>query len=140
MRRQGALDLHRDKNGQRRGGRRKGAGRPYAHDRPSEPHKTRRAVAASTPIHVVTRIVPRIASLRRRELYACVRAATIAVSKREDARIIHLSIQRTHLHLIVETRHRTALAKGMQSFLISAARHINRTVGGRGCVFRDRYH
>jgi hypothetical protein len=42
--------------------------------------------------------------------------------------------------LIVETRHRTALAKGMQSFLISAARHINRTVGGRGCVFRDRYH
>lgn len=140
MSRQGVLDLHRDKNGQRRGGRRKGAGRPCGRDRPSEPHKKRCPVAASTPIHVVTRIVPRIANLRRRDLYACIRAATIAIVKHEDARIIHLSIQRTHLHLIVEARHRTALAKGMQSFLISAARHINRTLGGRGCVFRDRYH
>jgi REP element-mobilizing transposase RayT len=140
MGKQGVLDLHRDKNGQRRGGRRKGAGRPCTHDRSSERHETRRAVASQTPVHVVTRIVPRIASLRRRDVYACVRDATITVAKYEDVRIVHLSIQRTHLHLIVEARHKTALARGMQSFLISAARHINRALGSRGCVFRDRYH
>jgi putative transposase len=132
--------LERDKNGQRRGGARKGAGRPYARDRPSEPHKTRRAFAATTPIHVVTRIVPRITNLRRRDLYACIRAATIAIAGYEHARIVHLSIQRTHLHVIVEARNKTALASGMQRFLISAARHINREIGTRGCVFRDRYH
>jgi hypothetical protein len=42
--------------------------------------------------------------------------------------------------LIVEAKHKTALAKGMQSFLISAARMINRAVGKRGTVFGDRYH
>jgi putative transposase len=140
MTRQGVLDLKRDKNGQRRGGARKGAGRPCAHDRPSERHKKRPTFAATKPIHVVTRIVPRISSLRRRDLYACIREATIAIAGYEDARIVHLSIQRTHLHVIVEARHKTALASGMQRFLISAARHINRAIGTRGCVFRDRYH
>jgi putative transposase len=138
--RQTALDLYRDKNGQRRGGARKGAGRPCSHDRPSEPHKKRRGFSPTAPIHVVTRIVPRVGSLRRRELFHAIRDATITVAKHEDARIVHLSIQRTHLHLIVEAKHKIALAKGMQSFLISAARMINRSVGGRGCVFRDRYH
>jgi REP element-mobilizing transposase RayT len=140
MSRQTALDLHRDKNGQRRGGVRKGAGRPCSHDRPSEPHKRRRAFSAAHPIHVVTRVLPRVGSLRRRDLYLAIRDATITLAKHEDARIVHLSIQRTHLHLIVEAKGKTALAKGMQSFLISAARMINRGVGGRGAVFRDRYH
>jgi REP element-mobilizing transposase RayT len=140
MGRQGVLDLHRDKNGQRRGGARKGAGRPCAHDRPSEPHKKRHAFSPTHPLHVVTRVMPRVGSLRRRDLYAAVREATIAIAKHDHTRIVHLSIQRTHLHLIVEAKHKTALARGMQSFLISAARQINRAIGGRGGVFRDRYH
>jgi hypothetical protein len=44
------------------------------------------------------------------------------------------------LHLVVEAAHKTALASGMQSFLISAARMINRALGQRGAVFADRYH
>jgi REP element-mobilizing transposase RayT len=140
MRTHGLVDLHRDKNGQRRGGTREGAGRPCTHDRPSERHKKRLAFSPRTPVHVITRIVPRVGTLRRRELYACIRYATITVAKHENARIVHLSIQRAHLHLIVEAKGKTALAKGMQSFLISAAKLINRAIGGRGCVFRDRYH
>jgi REP element-mobilizing transposase RayT len=129
-----------DKNGQRRGGVRKGAGRPCTRERPSERHKTRLAFSPRTPIHVVTHVVPRVENLRRRDLYACVRYATVTVAKHAGARIVHLSIQRTHLHLIVEARGKTALAKGMQSFLISAAKLINRAIRGRGCVFGDRYH
>ena len=52
---------------------------------------------------------------------------------------MHLSIQRTHLHLVVEARSRVALAKGMQSVLISAAKQLNRALRGRGTVFGDRY-
>jgi len=95
---------------------------------------------ASEPLHVVTRVLPRVAPLRRRDLYAAIRDATITVAKHENARIVHLSIQRTHLHLIVEAKHKTALAKAMQSFLISAARMINRALAQRGSVFADRYH
>jgi REP element-mobilizing transposase RayT len=60
-------------------------------------------------------------------------------------RIVHISLQRTHVHLIVEAEHQAALARGMQGFLISAARHINTALGSggrrrRGPVFADRYH
>ncbi len=56
------------------------------------------------------------------------------------------SIQGTHVHLIVEAQSRTALAKGMQGFGISAAKQLDRAVSGRrggrrrGSVFTDRYH
>jgi REP element-mobilizing transposase RayT len=140
MGRQGELDLRRDKHGQRRGGKRNGAGRPCSRARPSERHKRRKAFRASEPLHVITRVVRRVGSLRRRDLYAAIRDATITVAKYENARIVHLSIQRTHVHLIVEATHKTALAAAMQSFLISAARMINRALEQRGTVFADRYH
>lgn len=56
-------------------------------------------------------------------------------------RIVHLSIQRTHIHLIVEAASRKALWKGMEAFSISAARQINASTGCKhGQVFADRYH
>jgi hypothetical protein len=65
-------------------------------------------------------------------------------------RIVHISIQRTHVHMLVEADNKQALARGMQSFQISAAKHLNRAAsvkvmkeGGqrrRGNVFPDRYH
>ena len=143
---QGELDLRRDKNGQKRGGHRKGAGRPPKGRRSSERHEVRPALEPSEPQHIVSRVLPRAGSLRRRDMYAAVRKASIVVTTHDDFRIVHLSIQRTHLHLIVEARTRTALAKGMQGFLISAARGINAALSRRarrklrGCVFGDRYH
>jgi hypothetical protein len=59
---------------------------------------------------------------------------------------VHLSLQQNHVHLIVEAADRMALARGMQGFQISAAKHLNRafanTEGERrkGQVFADRYH
>ena len=115
---QGELPLQPlDKNGQRRGGKRARAGRPRAphRHRSSERHKQRHAFRASHPLHVVTRVVPRVHSLRRRDLYAAIRDATITVAKHESARIVHLSIQRTHLHLVVEAAHKTALARACRA-------------------------
>jgi len=145
MGKQGVLDLRGDRNGQRRGGKRSGAGRPARGPRPSERHETRCAFTKHQPVHVVARVLPSVGTLRRREIYAAIREATITVAKRyaetgDGARIVHLSIQRTHLHLLVEANDKTALARGMQSFLISAARQINRTCDRRGTVFGDRYH
>ena len=80
-------------------------------------------------------------AVSRAAVHAAIRDASfIAAAHAPDFRIVHLSIQRTHLHLIVEATHRTALSKGMQGFLISAARGINRALEKRGTVFADRYH
>src|SRR5882672_1747694 len=127
------------------GGARRGAGRPAAGPRSSEPHLRRPKLLASQPVHVVMRVANDVGSLRKRDLYMAIREATITAARRENFRIVHLSIQRTHLHLIVEATDRLALARGMQGLQISAAKHINAAISGRGVrrrgkVFTDRYH
>lgn len=130
-----------------RGGKRPGAGRPARGARASEPHKERPEHRARNPVHVVLRTVNDVGNLRRRHVYREVRRATLTAAKREDFRIVHLSIQRTHIHLLVEAENNIALARGMQGFEISAAKRINALIGieqntprRKGCVFPDRYH
>ena len=117
---------------------RKGAG---------SPHKARPALAARNPVHVVLRVIREVGNLRRRCTYKAIREATLTTAVREDFRIVHLSIQRTHVHLIVEANDKHALASGMQGFQISAAKHLNAAISKgkpgprrRGTVFPDRYH
>jgi hypothetical protein len=89
--------------------------------------------------------VPEVGSLRRRKMYKVMRDATIIAAVRERIRIVHISLQRTHIHLIVEAEDNKALARGLQGFQVSAARNINTLLGDgqrrrRGRVFADRYH
>lgn len=146
----------RDKNGQRRGGQRKGAGRKPKFARAGEPHETRPEVSARFPRHIVLKVRDDVGSLRKRFMHRALRAATIAVAMRElhsddvngAFRIVHISIQRTHIHLIVEADSKLAMTRGMMSFLTSAAKHINAEYSvnrklarrRRGAVFADRYH
>jgi REP element-mobilizing transposase RayT len=108
------------------------------------------------PVHVVLRVAPAVGSLRKREMFQALRRATIAVAMRELAyddvkgafRIVHISIQGTHVHLLVEADNKLALSRGMQSFQISAAKHINAAYSAKlrlttrrhGSVFPDRFH
>jgi REP element-mobilizing transposase RayT len=130
-----------------RGGKRRGAGRPSKGPRAGAPHKTRPQLAARHPVHVVLRTVGAVGNLRKRFTYRAIREATLTTARREDFRIVHLSIQRTHVHLIVEAESKVALAAGMQGFQISAAKHLNAAISRgkpgprrRGAVFPDRYH
>jgi REP element-mobilizing transposase RayT len=130
-----------------RGGKRKGAGRKPKGERAGSPHKERPELTARYPVHVVLRVVDEVRGLRRRRTYQAIRQATLTTARREDFRIVHLSIQRTHLHLIVEADDKAALASGMQGFQISAAKHLNAAISKgkpgrrrRGPVFPDRYH
>ena len=66
--------------------------------------------------------------------------------RRSDFRIVHLSPEPDHIHLIVEAETNDALAAGVRAFQISAAQQLNRAIGKRrgtkrrGKVFADRYH
>jgi REP element-mobilizing transposase RayT len=128
------------------GGRRDGAGRPPRGERSSERHKKRPEHNPRHPVHVTVRVVAGVSSLRRRDMYSQLREATIVTAKREDFRIVHMSIQSNHLHLIVEAEHKTALSKGMQGFSISAAKRVNAAITERtgirrtGRVVGDRFH
>jgi REP element-mobilizing transposase RayT len=129
----------------RRGGKRRGAGRKPKGSRAGERHAVRPEFKPYHPLHVVMRVAPEVGSLRRRAMYKAIREATITAALRERFRIVHVSLQRTHVHLLVEADHKAALARGMQGFTISAARNINSVLGEgarrrRGRVFADRYH
>ena len=141
------LPLFPERTDKRRRPRRKHrAGRKPKGPRAGSPHKTRPELRARHPVHVVLRVVPAVGNLRRRATYKAVREATLTTARREDFRIVHLSIQRNHLHLLVEADHKGALASGMQGFQISAAKHLNAAISEtrpdrrRGPVFPDRYH
>jgi REP element-mobilizing transposase RayT len=132
----------------KRGGKRRGAGRkPKREGRPGSSHKKRAELDARHPVHVVLRVVGAVGSLRRRATYHAIREATLTTARREDFRVVHVSIQRTHVHLLVEADGKRALAAGLQGFQISAAKHLNAAISKgkpgprrRGSVFVGRYY
>jgi len=124
----------------RRGGKRKGAGRPKRGLRASERHEAREEVRASWPVHVTLRVGREVPYLRKRNIWRAIAKATIAATKTGAIRLVHASVQHDHLHLLVEANDQYALAKGMHAFEVSAAHWINRAAGRRGRVFPDRYH
>ena len=126
-------------------------GRPRKGEKAGSPHKKRAAFKASEPVHVVLRVEKALGRLRRRDIYRAVRGATLVVASREGFRIVHISIQGNHIHLLVEADGRKALSRGMQAFQISAAKRMNAVVREvdpethevkrrSGKVFSDRYH
>jgi REP element-mobilizing transposase RayT len=129
----------------RHGGKRRGAGRKPRGSRAREHHDARPEFKSYHPLHVVMRVVPAVGSLRRRTMYKALREASITAARSEWFRIVHVSLQRNHVHMLVEAENKAALARGMQGFQISAAKNINAALGEgehrrRGKVFADRYH
>jgi REP element-mobilizing transposase RayT len=129
----------------RRGGKRKGAGRKPKGPRAGARHDSRPEIDEASVLHVVLRVTPEVGNLRRPALYRALRDASLTAAMRERIRIVHISVQRTHVHMLVEAEDKEALGRGMQGFQISAARNINTALGDkygrrRGKVFVDRYH
>ena len=122
------------------GGARCGAGRKPDGVRARQPHTTRPALEPSHPVHVTLRVARSVGRLRCKAIYQAIDAATRAVVTRDGFRVVHLSIQHDHLHLLVEARSAEVLSRGLRAFEISAARQINKVTARRGCVFPDRYH
>ena len=130
------------------GGERKGAGRPRGPGRPRHWVRRRPEHKKDVPVHVTLRVSGAVGGLRRRRAYHAVRRALLTSFVRQDFRVSHVSIQRTHIHLICEADDAAALSRGVQGFQISAARRLNAAISvdrkmarpRTGVVFPERYH
>jgi REP element-mobilizing transposase RayT len=122
------------------GGARAGAGRKPTGAKHDAPHRKRPALSSKHPVHVVLRARRDVPRLRTGRAYAAIRRVLVRCLGKADFRVVHLSIQKNHLHFLVEANDRRALTNGMQSLAINAARALNRELGREGKVFAFRYH
>lgn len=135
---QSQLDL--DLRSRTWGGKREGAGRKPVPDRRDPMHRRRPDHKERFPIHVVLRTRAEIGRLRRGPMLRAARRALHKISGRVAFRVVHISIQHNHLHLLAEAESKHALSRGMQAFAISAAKAINASLERSGKVFAYRYH
>jgi putative transposase len=136
---QGELQLPAPKPRMEWGGVRPGAGRPrtLVHD---PIHTARPEHKERHPSHINLRVVPEVGRLRRRKQWQVFRRVALRAGDLDEFRVVHISIQSNHIHLIVEGASSEAITRGMQRFASMTARALNRLLGRKGRVFAHRYH
>jgi hypothetical protein len=81
-----------------------------------------------------------VPNLRIRRLVAELERSWHRARERGRFRLVHYSIQRNHLHVIVEAASARDLACGMKAIAARLARAVNRTFDRSGPVLVDRSH
>jgi REP element-mobilizing transposase RayT len=128
------------------GGKRDGAGRKprFPNARPHVPHRARGAHKSAHPVHVTLRARAGLPPFRERgifvELREAIRRASRSPAVGDAFRVVQFSVQRDHVHLIVEARDRDVLSRGVRGLAIRLARAVNRALAVRGNVWSDRFH
>ena len=121
------------------GGKRRGAGRKPSGRKVGVPHRPRPAHNARHPVHVTLRASQELPSLRTEPLFLAIRHG-LARASHGGLRVLHFSVQRDHVHLVVEALDGRALSRGLQGLAIRIAKGVNRVLGRRGRVWSDRFH
>jgi REP element-mobilizing transposase RayT len=109
-------------------------------------HAARPPHRKGDPVHVTLRIRKGIPSLRRQSMERIVKRALVMQREALDDRgakhfqVVHFTIQADHLHLIVEAPDKRGLARGVAGLEIRIARHLNRLLGRKGRLWKERYH
>jgi REP element-mobilizing transposase RayT len=121
------------------GGRREGAGRKPGPN-PRVRHLSRVRVDGRSPCHVTLRVRDGVPSLRNARFVAAFEESLRRGRERKKFRIVHYSIQRDHLHALVEAEGAAALGRGMKALGSRLAWTVRRVFGRTGRVLTDRYH
>ena len=109
-------------------------------------HLKRAEVTGKMPVHVTTRVMEDMPNLRppgvRETCGRCFREARERPGRSTTGwfRLVHFSIQRTHLHFVVEASDRKTLSVAICGLLGRIAKALNKLFGRKGDVFPDRYH
>ena len=103
-------------------------------------HVRRGPVPSWAPAHVTLRIRTGLPSLRSWRFLREFRASVRRACERPGFRVVHYSVQRNHVHLLVEAAGKQAMGRGMKSVGARLARAANRAFGRSGPVLHGRYH
>jgi REP element-mobilizing transposase RayT len=122
------------------GGHRANAGRKRTNKRREAPHRTRPEHCVRHPAHITLRVLRGVGRLRRRPIHDVIRRALVTHGLLPTFRVVHVSIQGNHIHLLLEARDKGAIADGMRLLEIAIARAINKSLKRTGKVFDGRYH
>ena len=131
------LDAMRYRTG--RGGPRHGAGRPRG-IRPRVMHRQREHIVARVPVHVTIRLRRGIPTLRQPRFVRRFRTSLSEACVRHGFRVVHYSIQRDHVHLLIEAQNNRSIACGMKSVGARIGKLANRLFQRSGKVLDGRYH
>lgn len=96
-------------------------------------------MASRFPVHVSLKLIDSLPSLRSPSVRPLVESCLRGVKDRGSLRVVHYSIQKRHVHLIVEAIDAKTLSGGVKGLSISVAKRLNLTEGRSGRVFVDRY-
>ena len=108
--------------------------------RPPVHHVRRPPVAGRFPSHVTLRVRRGVPSLRSRRFVTEFQRSLSEACEQGAFRVVHYSLQRDHIHLLVEAAGKEALGRGMKSVAARLARAANRVFRRRGPVLYGRYH
>ncbi len=122
-----------------RGGPRHGAGRPRG-IRPRVMHRHRERIVARVPVHVTIRLRSGIPTLRQPRFVRRFRSSLSEACVRHGFRVVHYSIQRDHVHLLIEAHTNHSIACGMKSVGARIGKLANRLFQRKGKVLDGRYH
>lgn len=122
----------------RHGGKRRGAGRKLV-GRAGVEHRVRPVMKWWNPMLVTLRAISELPTFRSPEPFGVIEGV-VRQTQCEEFRICEFSVQRDHLHLLVEATDQEALSRAMRSFVIRAALRLNRQFKRSGPVWGDRYH
>src|SRR5262245_18004846 len=91
------------------------------------PHEKRPPHHRRYPLHVTLRRRRGLPSMRAQQIFVPL-CRTFEKTARSWFRVVHFSVQRDHLHLLVEADDNVALARGMTGLAVRLARAYNREI------------
>jgi hypothetical protein len=100
----------------------------------------RPALPKRAPLLVRVRVHPDVWKLDSRRVLPVVLGSLAEGAERFGVRIVFYRVESDRLLLVVEADNRGALKRGMQGFGIRLSKAINRLMGTRGSIFKERYH
>ncbi len=122
------------------GGARKGAGKKKKRWREGAPHRRRVFPRRWSPHHVTLSLKRDCPSLRTNPTFSLALRVFQEEKKRSGFRLLAWTLQKNHLHLIVEASSPEALSRSIQGIQVRLARGWNRIWKRKGRVFAGRFH
>jgi REP element-mobilizing transposase RayT len=104
------------------------------------PHRGRASFSKASPLHVTLRTAANVYNLRSRRSANALKLAIFGGADRFGVRVVQLSVQGNHLHLLVEAPDQIALGRAMKGLGVRIARRMNAMMKRSGRVIGDRYH